>query len=89
MGLRPVRLPSWAGLYLNLEEIAGLRPHETPAVIEADRITGQDCFLARVVVKDTEALQAVVDRFQPHAAVNTAITLAQTVMRRLPNFGDF
>jgi Lrp/AsnC family transcriptional regulator, leucine-responsive regulatory protein len=61
--------------------------HETPAVIEADHVTGENCFLARVVATDTEALQAVVDRFQPHAAVDTAILLSPTVAKRLPNLG--
>lgn len=60
--------------------------HETPAVVEADHVTGPDCFFARVVVRDAEALQAVVDRFQPHAAVDTTILLSSTVAKRLPKF---
>lgn len=58
--------------------------NETPAVIEADHITGVDCFLARIVVRDTQELQAVVERFQPFAAVDTAILLSSTVAKRLP-----
>lgn len=57
---------------------------ETSAVIEAYHVSGEDCFLARVVVSDTQALQAVVDRFQPFAAVDTAIFLSTTVAKRLP-----
>ena len=57
---------------------------ETPAVIEAYHVSGEDCFLAKVVVRDTQALQAVVDRFQPFAAVDTAIFLSSTVVKRLP-----
>ena len=62
--------------------------HETSAVIEADHVTGEDCFLARVVVSDTQALQAVVDRFRPFAAVDTAILISSTVAKRLPKLGD-
>lgn len=61
---------------------------ETSAVIEADHVTGEDCFLAKVVVRDTEALQAVVDWFQPFATVDTAILLSSTVAKRLPKLGD-
>lgn len=62
--------------------------HETTAVIEADHVTGEDCFLAKVVVSDTQVLQAVVDLFQPFAAVDTMILLSSTVPKRLPNLGD-
>ena len=62
--------------------------HETSAVIEADHVTGEDCFLARVVVSDTQGLQAVVDRFRPFAAVDTAILISSTVAKRLPKLCD-
>jgi Lrp/AsnC family leucine-responsive transcriptional regulator len=57
---------------------------DTAAVVEADHVSGQDCFLARVVASDTQALQTVVDRFQPFAAVDTAILLSSIVTKRLP-----
>ena len=37
---------------------------DTPEVVEADRVTGEDCFLAKVVVSDVHELEIVVDRFQ-------------------------
>ena len=57
---------------------------DTPEVVEADRVTGEDCFLAKLVVSDARELQAVVDRFQPYASADTAIILSSVVARRLP-----
>jgi Lrp/AsnC family leucine-responsive transcriptional regulator len=62
--------------------------HETTAVIEADKVTGEDCFLARVVAIETYALQAVIECFQPFSAVDTTIFLSPTVPKRLPNLLD-
>ena len=57
---------------------------DTPEVIEADRVTGEDCFLAKVVVCDVQELQAVIDRFLPFSSTHTAIIQSSTVTRRLP-----
>ena len=57
---------------------------DTPEVVEADYVTGEDCFLAKVVVCDVQELESVVDRFLPFASTDTAIILSSTVVRRLP-----
>ena len=57
---------------------------DTPEVVEADRITGEDCFLAKVVVSDVQELEAVIDRFAPFSSIDTAIIQSATVVRRLP-----
>lgn len=57
---------------------------DTPEVVEADHVTGEDCFLGKVVVCDVQALEAVVDRFVPFASTDTAIIQSTTVVRRLP-----
>jgi Lrp/AsnC family leucine-responsive transcriptional regulator len=57
---------------------------DTPEVVEADHVTGEDCFLAKVVVCDVQALESVVDRFLPFASTDTAIVQSSTVVRRLP-----
>jgi Lrp/AsnC family transcriptional regulator, leucine-responsive regulatory protein len=59
---------------------------DSPEVVEADRVTGEDCFLAKVVVCDVQQLENVIDRFQPYASADTAIILSSTVARRLPKF---
>ncbi len=55
-----------------------------PEVVECDRITGEDCFIARVHVRTVEHLEAVLDRLNPHAMTNTSIIQSSPVVRRLP-----
>ena len=57
---------------------------DTPEVVEADRVTGEDCFLAKVVVCDLHELEIVIDRFLPFSSTDTAIIQSSTVVRRLP-----
>lgn len=57
---------------------------DTPEVVEADRVTGEDCFLAKVVVSDVRELETVIDRFLPFSSTDTAIIQSSTVVRRLP-----
>ena len=57
---------------------------DTPEVVEADRVTGEDCFMAKVVVSDVHELESVIDRFQPYSSTDSAIIQSSTVVRRLP-----
>jgi Lrp/AsnC family transcriptional regulator, leucine-responsive regulatory protein len=59
-------------------------PIDAPEVVEADRVTGEDCFLAKVLACNVLELESVIDRFQPYASADTAIILSSTVVRRLP-----
>lgn len=57
---------------------------DTPEVVEADRVTGEDCYLVKLVVSDVQELETVVDRFVPYSSTDTAIIQSSTVARRLP-----
>lgn len=57
---------------------------DTPEIIEADRVTGEDCFLAKALVRDLKQLEGLVDRFVPFASTDTAIVQSSPVARRLP-----
>ena len=57
---------------------------DTPQFVEADRVTGEDCFLAKIVVSDVHELETVIDRFLPFSSTDTAIIQSSTVARRLP-----
>jgi Lrp/AsnC family transcriptional regulator, leucine-responsive regulatory protein len=57
---------------------------DTPEIVEADQVTGKDCFQVKVVVRNAEELHAVAARFEPYASVDTAIILSKIVARRLP-----
>lgn len=55
-----------------------------PEIVECDRITGEDCFLARAHVRDVEDLEALIDEIIPYATTSTSIVQSSTVPKRLP-----
>jgi Lrp/AsnC family transcriptional regulator, leucine-responsive regulatory protein len=57
---------------------------ETPEVVEAYHLSGPDCFVAKIIVRNLDELEAVVDRFVPFAATDTAVIQSVTVTQRLP-----
>ena len=60
---------------------------DEPAVIECDKVTGDDCFIARVVLRDIEQLDVVLELLIERAETNTAIIKSSPVPRRLPPLG--
>jgi Lrp/AsnC family leucine-responsive transcriptional regulator len=55
-----------------------------PEVTECDRVTGEDCFLARVHVASVTDLERIIDLIIPCAMTNTAIVQSSPVAPRLP-----
>lgn len=55
-----------------------------PSIVECDRITGEDCFIARAHVESIETLEKLIDHIIPHAMTNTSIIQSSPVNRRLP-----
>jgi Lrp/AsnC family transcriptional regulator, leucine-responsive regulatory protein len=66
-----------------LEQVAEIL-RGLPDVIECDRITGEDCFLARACVPTMQALERMIDKIIPYASTNTSIVQSSPVERRLP-----
>ena len=58
----------------------------SPEIVEADRVTGSDCFIATAVAKTIEDFENLIDRFVPYSATETAIVQSSPVTRRLPKF---
>lgn len=54
------------------------------AIVECDRVTGEDCFIAKAHVHDIEELEQLVDRLIPYAMINSSIIQSSPVKRRLP-----
>ena len=52
--------------------------------VECDRVTGEDCFYARLYCRSIEDLDVVLEPFHDKARTNTAIIKGQSVERRLP-----
>ena len=59
---------------------------EIPEIVECDKVTGDDCFVARLFVQSIEQLDQILDRIADKAETSTAIVKAQTVKRRPPPF---
>jgi Lrp/AsnC family leucine-responsive transcriptional regulator len=55
-----------------------------PEVVECDRVTGEDCFVARAHLRSVAELERLIDRIIPFAMTNTAIVQSSPVERRLP-----
>jgi Lrp/AsnC family leucine-responsive transcriptional regulator len=60
---------------------------DLPEVAECDRITGDDCFIAKAHVRSMGHLEEIIDRIIPFAMTNTSIIQSSPVGRRLPAFG--
>jgi Lrp/AsnC family leucine-responsive transcriptional regulator len=48
---------------------------EIPNIIEVHRVTGEDCFMLKVLVPSPETLETIVDRIASLGAVTTSIVL--------------
>lgn len=57
---------------------------EIPQISECDKVTGEDCFIARLFVQSIDQLDQILDRVADHAETNTAIVKAQPVRGRAP-----
>ena len=55
-----------------------------PEIVECDRITGEDCFIARAHVASVEELERLIDKVIPYAMTNTSLIQSSPVERRLP-----
>ena len=57
---------------------------EIPEFTECDKVTGDDCFIARLCVRSMDQLDTLLDRINVHAETSTAIVKKTPVKRRLP-----
>ena len=56
---------------------------ETPQIVACDRVSGEDCFVARAHVRDVAEMEAVIDRIVPFGATNSSIVQSSPVEERL------
>ena len=73
--IRPVpgRLEKVAQILAKLDE-----------VIDCDRVTGEDCFIARAHVRSVAHMETLIDKLTPYAMTNTAIIQSSPIPHRLP-----
>ena len=66
-----------------LQKVADLL-RQMSEIVECDRVTGEDCFIARAHVRSIGALERLIDQIIPFAMTNTSIIQSSPVERRLP-----
>lgn len=59
---------------------------EIPEFTECDKVTGDDCFVARLLIRSISDLDQILDKITDKAETSSAIVKAQPVKRRLPPF---
>ncbi|ALV29680.1 Lrp/AsnC family transcriptional regulator [Pannonibacter phragmitetus] len=90
---------SHEALGYTLQAIARIRPlpgklhivqqmiADLPQVLECDKVTGDDCYIARIAVRSIDELDKLLDRIADKAETNTSIVKSQPVKRRNPPLG--
>jgi Lrp/AsnC family leucine-responsive transcriptional regulator len=66
-----------------LHKVAELLPR-LPEVVEAHRVTGEDCFLAKAHVRDVNHLEALIDQLAIYGQTTTSIIQSSPVPARGP-----
>lgn len=75
-----IRIRPMPGLLAKVRDV--LRGLE--AIVECDRVTGEDCFVAKAYVRDVAELEALIDQINLHAMTTTSIIQSSPVKRRPP-----
>jgi Lrp/AsnC family leucine-responsive transcriptional regulator len=75
-----VRIRPWPGQFQRVQQMVAEIAHFS----ECDKVTGDDCFIARLHVRSIEELDEIVDRIGEKAETNTVIVKSQPLKRRLP-----
>jgi Lrp/AsnC family transcriptional regulator, leucine-responsive regulatory protein len=89
IGAKALGLPIAAWLRIRpipgqLQKVADIL-RSLPEIVECDRITGEDCFIARAYVPSVDDLEKLIDEVIPYAMTNTSIIQSSPVKRRLPS----
>lgn len=56
---------------------------ETPQIVTCERVSGDDCFVARAHVRDVAEMETVIDRIVPFGATNSSVVQSTPVAERL------
>jgi Lrp/AsnC family leucine-responsive transcriptional regulator len=73
-----IRIRPSPGQVQNVAELA----RDTPEVVECHRVTGDDCYVMTLYVRDVEHLEELIDQFAAYGQTTTAIMQSSPVPRR-------
>lgn len=60
---------------------------DTAEFCECDKVTGDDCFIARLYLRSIDQLDHILDRIADKAQTSTSIVKSQPIKRRPPGIG--
>ena len=66
-----------------LNRVAGILA-SIPEIISCDRVTGDDCFIAKAQVPNVADLERLINGLLPYASTNTCVVVSTLVAQRLP-----
>ena len=75
-----VRVRPMPGQLQNVSELA----RKTPEIVECHRVTGEDCFIMKVLVGRVELLEAVLDEILKYGNTTSSIVQSTPVPARAP-----
>ena len=82
------------GFYIRIRPLPGQLPKvvslivKMKEIVECDRITGDDCFIAKVYVRSASELEFIIDQFMALAQTNTSMIQSSPIKRRLLPLAD-
>ena len=89
--INPAAIGLPVGVYLRIRPMPGELDRVAallaamPEVTGCDRVTGEDCFIAKAQVPAVADLEALINRLLPYASTNTSVIVSTPVAQRMPN----
>lgn len=77
-------------VYIRVRPMAGQLPRvaellpSIKEIVMCDRITGEDCFIAKAHLPNIIDLETLIDKLMPYAQTNTSVVQSSPVALRLP-----
>lgn len=87
----PAALGLTVAAWLRVKPLPGqLKTVETllvdlPEIVACDRVTGEDCFVAKAYLASIADLERLIDRVLPHATTTTSVVQSSPVRTRPPS----
>jgi Lrp/AsnC family transcriptional regulator, leucine-responsive regulatory protein len=91
VGINPAAIGLPLGAYLRIRPMPGELNHvaellaSIPEIIACDRVTGDDCFIAKALVPSVADLETLINGLLPHASTNTSVIVSTPITQRMPN----
>jgi len=59
---------------------------DLPEIVDCDRVSGDDCFIARAHLQSVQHMEKLIDKLTPISMTNTSLVQSSPIRPRLPHF---